>query len=318
MTERMTTIRCDVRFLTPAFLGNADQVGQLRTPPFKALLRQWWRVVYAASNGFPEDTQGMRCAEGLLFGNAWLKGKERESKVRLRLDTWRQGTLDRQTLDSHGYLGFGPLSREQITKRAIKQNENALLRLACPAAHADTVRKTLHLIDAYGTLGGRSRNGWGSVAIAGDFDASTVTRPWHEALTLDWAHALGCDNQGPLVWRAAARKDWTRAMLDLADVKKSLRKELPVDGKPPDERHWLAYPVTDSNVPAWGKDARLPNSLRFKVRQNTRGWYYGLVFHMPCRPPREPFDPKPSELERVWTKVHRHLDGSGALKRTAA
>jgi len=38
-----------VRFLTPAFLGDAEQNGRWRTPPFKALLRQWWRMAYAAN-----------------------------------------------------------------------------------------------------------------------------------------------------------------------------------------------------------------------------------------------------------------------------
>ncbi len=39
--------RYTVRFLTPAFLGDAEQNGRWRTPPFKAQLRQWWRVAYA-------------------------------------------------------------------------------------------------------------------------------------------------------------------------------------------------------------------------------------------------------------------------------
>ncbi len=32
-----------LRFQTPAFLGNAQQQAQWRTPPIKALLRQWWQ-----------------------------------------------------------------------------------------------------------------------------------------------------------------------------------------------------------------------------------------------------------------------------------
>jgi hypothetical protein len=39
-----TTLTYRVSFTTPAFLGDAEQNGQWRTPPFKALLRQWWRV----------------------------------------------------------------------------------------------------------------------------------------------------------------------------------------------------------------------------------------------------------------------------------
>ncbi len=43
----MRKLEYQVTFNTPAFLGNADQQAQWRTPPFKALLRQWWRVASA-------------------------------------------------------------------------------------------------------------------------------------------------------------------------------------------------------------------------------------------------------------------------------
>ena len=49
----MNKLEYQVRFLTPAFLGNAEQGGQWRTPPFKALLRHWWRVVWVA--GYSRD-----------------------------------------------------------------------------------------------------------------------------------------------------------------------------------------------------------------------------------------------------------------------
>jgi hypothetical protein len=45
-----------VRFTTPAFLGNAEQAGQWRTPPFKAMIR-----VAAAQGPAPEPQQ---CREG--------------------------------------------------------------------------------------------------------------------------------------------------------------------------------------------------------------------------------------------------------------
>ena len=43
----MQTYSYQLRFQTPAFLGNAQQQAQWRTPPIKALLRQWWRVAVA-------------------------------------------------------------------------------------------------------------------------------------------------------------------------------------------------------------------------------------------------------------------------------
>ena len=59
-----------VSFVTPAFLGDAEQNGAWRTPPFKALLRQWWRVAAAKDHDY--NYAKLREAEGRLFGNAWL------------------------------------------------------------------------------------------------------------------------------------------------------------------------------------------------------------------------------------------------------
>ena len=55
-----------LQFCAPAFLGNAEQSGQWRTPPFKAQLRQWWRVAYAASNQFHVNVEAMRREEGRM------------------------------------------------------------------------------------------------------------------------------------------------------------------------------------------------------------------------------------------------------------
>jgi CRISPR-associated protein Cmr1 len=133
----MKILEYKIKFLTPAFLGDAQQNGRWRTPPFKALLRQWWRVVYAADHKFNVDIQKMRQEEGRLFGNAWLThragGKEvadySKSLVRLRLDRWDPGKetkkswgnkdLDPRSKVKHPevsqpigptlYLGYGPL-----------------------------------------------------------------------------------------------------------------------------------------------------------------------------------------------------------------
>jgi len=114
-----------VSFTTPAFLGNAhqqaqwrtppfkaggavDAVGvehqqaQWRTPPFKALIREWWRIVRAGEllgKGADAKTlhRCIRTEEAVLFGNAWIKDREgnllaTRSSVRLRLSSWAEGT----------------------------------------------------------------------------------------------------------------------------------------------------------------------------------------------------------------------------------
>ena len=80
-------------FVTPAFLGNAEQSGQWRTPPIKALIRQWWRVV--KSPELARDVAALRRAEAQLFGSATDDGKSasQQSKLRIRLDTWSDGAL---------------------------------------------------------------------------------------------------------------------------------------------------------------------------------------------------------------------------------
>lgn len=63
----MRKLAYTLSFTTPAFLGNAEQSAQWRAPPFKAQLRQWWRVVHAAEKGLRSDVHAMRKDEARLF-----------------------------------------------------------------------------------------------------------------------------------------------------------------------------------------------------------------------------------------------------------
>lgn len=344
-----------LRFHAPAFLGNVEQSGQWRTPPFKAQLRQWWRVAYAASEHFPRDTKAMREAEGKLFGHAWLEDDRndrgerisaRKSLVRLRLDRWDEGSLKRTKWSALGrvnhpevkvavpadlYLGFGPVllprgQRDPTLKSnaAIQAGEQASLSLACPEEHAMQIMQALSLMALFGTAGGRSRNGWGSYSLtpAGDtpaLSAPLTVRPWRDALKLDWPHVVGSDEKGALIWQTGPFADWKALMRQLAIIKIGLRTQFLFPHAQPDgeihDRHWLSYPVTTHKVRAWDKNnARLPNSLRFKVRPTGDGQVVGVIFHMPCLPPPA-FNPDAHAIEAVWRKVHAFL-GEPAHKLT--
>jgi len=198
----MQTRTFTARFVTPAFLGNAEQVGQWRTPPFKALLRQWWRI--AAAKDFDYDHRKLREAEGKLFGHAWLEDDQdrsgriihaRQSLVRIRVESWNPGQLSSSgwpggpmeqvitTLDGKGkvrsdvYLGYGPVlppSRKQgrqsiEIRNAIGPDEEAILKIAFPddPAASQRVMETFALMHWFGTLGSRGRNAWGSLHLGG-------------------------------------------------------------------------------------------------------------------------------------------------------
>jgi CRISPR-associated protein Cmr1 len=377
----MTKLEYTVRFVTPAFLGNAEQNGQWRTPPFKALLRQWWRVVYSADQNFNVDVTQMRREEGLLFGNAWLENEFRKSLVRLRLDRWDPGketrqSWGRQELDktkegvSHPevgtigpklYLGYGPLIVEKVQRQgekkaqyatvlknnaAIQAGEEAKLSVVWPTQHPSgevqkildannqkrRIERALWLMHRYGTLGGRSRNGWGSSSLlslrvpvapgnaTGDEEGcgegqTLPIRPWRDSLALDWPHAIGKDDKGALIWQTVkAYGDWKTLMRDLAIVKIGLRTQFVFPNvRPPhatvEPRHWLSYPITTHTTQAWNRGARLPNSLRFKVRPNRSDpqKLRGVIFHVPHLPPSE-FSPNRTAIERTWRAVHALLD----------
>lgn len=336
----MKVFEYELRFTTPAFLGNAQQDAQWRTPPIKALLRQWWRIVHAPKAGF--DVAKLRGDEARLFGAAADNGNSTKSLVRIRLDQWTPGTLTawpkqdpkihHPEVDVAGgmvgsqlYLGFGPLVIKQGTalkaNAAIQPGESARLSIAAPDDATSTFTAVLALVNLYGTVGGRSRNGWGSFvlkALDGTppllQESKPFQRPWRDALKLDWPHAIGADDR-PLIWRTEPLPDWQQVMRRLAEIKIGLRTQFRFSSgdntERPEDRHWLSYPVTRHRVKGWkersGGEYRLPNSLRFKVRPAQGGGLHGVIFHVPCLPPAA-FNPDRRAIESVWQRVHRFLD----------
>ncbi len=331
-----------IAFLTPAFLGNASQNAQWRTPPFKALLRQWWRVAWAAEQGRDAaNFKAMRNEEGKLFGHAWLETDStaaRKSLVRLRLSRWDMGTQKdwrslgnvthpevKQPVESSLYLGYGSLIYSKDKKgttlksnAAIQADEAATLSIAYPESEAERIETALNLMHHFGTLGGRSRNGWGSLHMESKNGAAIaapdgkVFKNWRDALRCDWPHAIGTDDKGALIWHTQPFDDWRKVMEELARIKIALRTHFTFhtgkDAPSPEKRHWLSYPVTNHSVKPWGNNARLPNSLRFKVCRSADGKLFGKIFHVPCLPPPA-FSPNQGTLEGVWREAHQFLDG---------
>lgn len=349
---------------TPAFLGGADQRGTWRTPPIKALIREWWRIAVARDVGYRHAE--LKQHETALFGTAADEagGDNRQSRIRLALAHWHEGQCkawpagesrvthpevkDRNTgkprpVGSELYLGFGPLTNEPGTgtrlKKEIKDNaalqagEDNQFSLALPDTEQADLHRALTLAHWFGTIGGRSRNGWGSLlwtAAEGSpalpalsraaLENSGCTRPLRQCLDLDWPHAIGSDGIGVLVWRSReAFRDWHEAMTFLARTKIAFRHHLGfVGGQPHREaqpRHALAYPVTNHKVPAWegqGK-GRLANTLRFKLHSEADGRLRAVIYHTPCRPPSTL--PHNLDLLDTWQRVHRFLDAQPTLAR---
>lgn len=352
-----------VNFVTPAFLGGADQSGQWRVPPFKAMLRKWWRIVWWTAQDHP-SLENLRLREGWLFGTT-AGDKAGAACLRLRIDTWREGLLGRSQFDTlkfgqvdHPevkrkvstalYLGYGPIVWDKRARRAALQrkaalgtNEQCEVKLMYPAEVSDDMEKTIRLLALFGCLGGRSRNGWGSLALHDpSHNASSVLNesvlnpkdltarqwlqpfalPWRAALQHDWCHALGADDKGLLLWRTQHRNDWEDVLKDLAEIKIGLRTQFAFQAPGPHDnlcpRHILAYPVTNHVLAAWGSGNRCANQLFFKVHKISGG-FCGLVAHLPHGLP-EPLKKALKEKtlrqrlrsmeQDVWSRVHKSLD----------
>ncbi|NLM18371.1 MAG: hypothetical protein GX221_11730 [Candidatus Riflebacteria bacterium] len=338
----MKEIELKISFNTPAFLGNAEQQGQWRTPPFKALLRQWWRVVKARKLNY--DHRELKKKEDQLFGFAAdeSKGSSQKSELLLRLDTWKDSTdnvidtgipvkhpeVKDRPCGANLYLGFGPVSyRSEQTKRSIPVDENAILSLRFPDEFEKEIAETIQLIDWFGTIGSRSRNAWGSInleALSGiefkPFSLSSVqkyARNWQEALNTDWAHCIGEDSNGLLLWETKDKRSaWEEAIRDLAEIKIAFRTDMKFsDGKyaPLEERHVIAYPVTNHFVNGVPKNLRNANQIRFKVCKTSDGKFFARIFHMPCtvdKAFKDQFNPREycNFENTAWPKVHKVLD----------
>lgn len=141
---------------------------------------------------------------------------------------------------------------------------------------------------------------------------ATPLRPWLDALTIDWPHAIGRDDQGALIWQTGPHGDWKALMKTLAVLKIGLRTQFVFpNAAPPHQnplpRHWLSYPITRHTTKAFDRNARLPNQLRFKVRPTGDGKLVGIIFHVPHLPPPE-FHPNRQAIIQTWQSVHGLLD----------
>ncbi|WP_019570935.1 hypothetical protein [Thioalkalivibrio sp. ALE11] len=338
---RYTQRHYTVRFLAPAFLGNAVQDAQWRTPPFKALLRQWWRVAWMAENGHPKDITRMRREEGLLFGHAWLEDdrtdvpneasepvRARKSLVRLRLDTesasdqtaWRHGSQEGvaplATSIENGYAWFGLVRRgknipDRNAIRSRAEESVRILKIAAPDTYIHRLDTVMELAHQFGTLGSRSRGGWGSVAIKDNGEATAPSVPdgilldWQRCLKSDWARAIARCEQGPWIWESTKSfESWDKAMAAMAQERRNARLK-------------LKQPAADlRKALGFAGAGRMASPLRWKLMADPDGKLRIRVFAMPHKIPTDSGETlELNKLEQAWRDVASHLDSARTFRR---
>lgn len=328
------------RLITPLFLGNARQEAEWRAAPFKALLRYWWRVSQLDCN----DQQDLLKKEGKLFGAAG-EGEEKEKKGKSLIEVrviseatpkkYNLGTTlgkvfhpelekpaDKQILPLSYLAGMGLMRPDgQVNHSYFPTESTFSLVLDFPSDIQKELEPTLALVAAFGALGARCRNGWGSFQIEQGLTWSKeelmaslegCTKDWWKGFDKDYPNCLGLDNKGkPLLWKTSPQDSWEKAMRALAEayiairtgnVSKKISKLDPGPGFA--KRHLLGVPLTNHPV----NIERHASPLRLVVRRTGERNFNGFILHLPFR-----FAGAPQELDsqwqmEVWQQVHQGLD----------
>ena len=156
----MKTTQLELETVTPMFLhGHNNTIVELRTPPFKALLRYWWRATRAIGN-----SRALHQKEGELFGNT---RKRSPLQIRiLRQERLKEGKY--QPLPHHTG-GWGCANcpnenkpcRKNYENNAYRPGEQLTVTLAADnLTYYESIAKLGFLL---GGVGNRSRRGFGSV-----------------------------------------------------------------------------------------------------------------------------------------------------------
>ncbi|MBI5967394.1 MAG: hypothetical protein HY882_06010 [Deltaproteobacteria bacterium] len=351
---RRTKIDLQCEIVTPMFLGNASQDAELRAAPFKAQLRYWWRVAY----GHDISTEDLFEKESLLFGKG---GKEAgRSLVTVQVygslkkeeglfSEWQK--MEKQKVKHPEvdkpmdglvnpllYLGgiglMNPIGR--VKHSYFPPKSNFTVCVTFPEAFQKDLVRVMDFVRAFGAIGARCRNGWGSFQTSNssipDQEPLITAFPWKQGMQRhDYPNCFGMDDRGFLLWGTQnISSGWAECMREIAKAYISLRvidfpdpttkmtlKAFDPGGKDkPAERHLLGFPLTHHEAlqaQNWGNHGRHASPLRFVVRKSATG-FVGLALHLPFRlsdemnrDGKKEYFSVENQIE-VWDRVHRKLD----------
>lgn len=346
------TIELSLTIVTPMFLGDASQKPKLRPEPFKGLLRYWWRV---ATTGCYKTPNGLLMAENTIFGGEG--GSDEWGKSLVTLDIEGEPATDNQLptvskvrhpevgnggrdIDPLLYLGYGPVlwgkGRAVCSRDYLKPDEKFTLKLHVskelingPGDEVELLKRALFYLVAFGAIGSRSRNGWGSFQLKNFADVKKLISPQKitvlqfnkDIFRFDYPYSIAANTKNFLIWKTKeGYNSWQEAMKNIAEIYINLRINFKSDGSDDiDERHLLGFPITNHlalKAPNWGKTARHASPLRIFFRKK-QDKYYGFILHLPFGISERMVENASgttffdhNKQYKIWEKVHKILDSN--------
>jgi CRISPR-associated protein Cmr1 len=342
-----TTAHFDVEVLTPMFLGGADGNAELRSPPLKNALRYWWRMTrgqlspdqlleneQALFGGVHENkSRKMKAGRSLVdiavFGDVQTEQKHTSPSIGKEINPEAGG----KKVSMAAYLGMGPVHFQgYYEKQPISAGQTFQLSITWPRKNQEEILDALSFFAHFGSLGSRSRNGWGSVRLVPadkdgtkikltslpelyekygkDIDTIFATKKQYP-FYLGWRKKQG--KNFPLLWQIAVTDRWEDAMKEAAKNYMDIRQTLPFPREKPmgiQKRHILGYPVTGHPVAQWDRNnGRMPSQLRIIIRKNHEGKFQSWFFHLPHRMAQR-WDMNLGKEMDIWQDIHNQLDNT--------
>ena len=172
----MRKLTFELEFITPAFIGNAQQQAELRPASFVGLLRWWWRVILAT---YLNNSEEIFKYEAELFGS-----QEKTAKIMVRTKG-HVSTVDilKDRREPIYMLGMGAKGRT-----CIPSGSKFYLEVIYREVSEQLVRSLVNLAINFSGIGYRARKGFGNMK-------SKEEPPSLRLLSRDyWSEILSKDN----------------------------------------------------------------------------------------------------------------------------
>lgn len=335
------TLTVKLQFITPAFLGGADGKAELRSAPFKGLLRYWWRVLYSAkylAKGFDE----LRKKEAEIFGASGIKGsKNGQAKVHLCIENPNSviaAAFDntkggKRTVyhNSHAmqinvldYLAYGhhkyktETHSNEYIHTVIPPGSTFVITITAQKQYAAEVFQAFLWLVEYGGVGSKSRNGFGSMKIL-EKKVQASSAPvldknlWCVHKKTVGFSALSADSR--LYTTKQGITGWENVLSELAQVYMDIREQL--DAKHTyTNRGYLARPIITrdkGSVPFHIQKGRHPKCTLLGITEKEKR-LYGHILTLPIDFKQAYPDENVGGYQDMITKIHGILDRDARMQ----
>lgn len=285
----METITFECELITPMFMYGADgKKPELRPPSIKGAMRFWWR----AMNGhLPIDE--LREKEAAIFGGSEGDGKKSSFSIRIQnekitpvLKSWPRshktdGINTHRQIDILDYLCFGPMQYDknsksnQFSRNSINCGSTFHLLISVKNEKLkEEILQTLSLLNCFGSLGSKSRNGFGSFK----YQNTDLTKKLIQSLIkTSEVKAFSSFNGNVKLFKTKQDFDsWDDALAEIGIAYRT--SKLNLENKHNyDKRQYIGSPIKKSLLDRHSKPYFL------KVNKNLNGRYEGYILFLPSK-----------------------------------